>query len=528
MRKTVKKLTAVGLTLTSVMGLVACGNNNASTESKSTVDWANVEKPEAFTVMVDGTVPQMEEWGDKFDEQLKELTELDFTVTRPDHNSYYDAVANSMLDASAMPDVIILSSDYLALYARQGLLWDMTDAWNNSATKASGRLIADAEKIMQANYVRGVDGEKALYGFVPTRGNGCCTYVKEAWATAAGYTKADLQKQIDDALQKEKELYVFRNQTFSYVVLLMGDHENIQERTKQCVKLLQDILENDQSGLEWIVCASEPVERLSQLPECYKKGMQIFAYRYLGYSHVVSSDMVPVGEHESENSEIKDLVSVDSNVVNPAIFQNFLCNALENEVEEFVDNYLQMVGESALKSKMFRQYILLNIHFCIVSFLQKLGYEKEAADNSLLEASGMSQPLDIDRIEGSISASLKQAIQLREEKSKGKYQNVLQNAVQYMEENFADENLTLNKVACVANVSANHFSAMFSQKMGQTFIEYLTSLRMHRAKELLRCTDKRSGEIALEVGYKDSHYFSFLFKKTQGCTPSEYRNQGAV
>ena len=196
MRKTVKKLTAVGLTLTSVMGLVACGNNGASTENKSTVDWANVEKPEAFTVMVDGTVPRMEEWGDKFDEQLKELTSLDFTVTRPDHNSYYDAVANSMLDASAMPDVIILSSDYLALYASQGLLWDMTDAWNNSATKASGRLIADAEKIMQANYVRGVDGEKALYGFVPTRGNGCCTYVKEAWATAAGYTKADLQKQM--------------------------------------------------------------------------------------------------------------------------------------------------------------------------------------------------------------------------------------------------------------------------------------------------------------------------------------------
>ena len=210
MRKTVKKLTAVGLTLTSVMGIVACGNNGASTENKSTVDWANVEKPEAFTVMVDGTVPRMEEWGDKFDEQLKELTSLDFTVTRPDHNSYYDAVANSMLDASAMPDVIILSSDYLALYASQGLLWDMTDAWNNSATKASGRLIADAEKIMQANYVRGVDGEKALYGFVPTRGNGCCTYVKEAWATAAGYTKADLQKQMsyDDfykMLKKMKE-----------------------------------------------------------------------------------------------------------------------------------------------------------------------------------------------------------------------------------------------------------------------------------------------------------------------------------
>ena len=211
MRKTIKKLTAVGLTLTSVMGLVACGNNNASTENKATVDWASVEKPESFTVMVDGTVPQMEEWGDKFDEQLKQLTELDFEVVRPDHNSYYDAVANSMLDASAMPDVIILSSDYLALYASQGLLWDMTDAWANSATKASGRLISDAEKIMQANYVRGVDGEKALYGFVPTRGNGCVTYVKEAWATAAGYSADELKKtplsydQYYEMLKKMKE-----------------------------------------------------------------------------------------------------------------------------------------------------------------------------------------------------------------------------------------------------------------------------------------------------------------------------------
>ena len=176
MRKTVKKLTAVGLTLTSVMGLVACGNNNASTENKSTVDWANVEKPEAFTVMVDGTVPQMEEWGDKFDEQLKELTGLDFTVVRPDHSSYYDAVANSMLDANSMPDVLILSSDYLALYARQGLLWDMTDAWNNSATKASGRLVADAEKIMEANYVKGVDGERMLYICKGSLGNSSWLY----------------------------------------------------------------------------------------------------------------------------------------------------------------------------------------------------------------------------------------------------------------------------------------------------------------------------------------------------------------
>ena len=192
MRKTIKKLTAVGLTLTSVMGLVACGNNNASNGTKETVDWASVEKPEHFTVMVDGTVPTLEEWGEKFDEQLKSLTGLDFEITRPDHNSYYDAVANSMLDASAMPDVIILSSDYLALYASQGLLWDMTDAWNQSATKNSGRLIDQAEIIESGNMVAGPDGEKALYGFSPARGNGCCTYIKSSALTAAGYNPEEV------------------------------------------------------------------------------------------------------------------------------------------------------------------------------------------------------------------------------------------------------------------------------------------------------------------------------------------------
>ena len=74
-------------------------------------------------------------------------------------------------------------------------------------------------------------------------------------------------------------------------------------------------------------------------------------------------------------------------------------------------------------------------------------------------------------------------------------------------------------------MSANYFSALFSQEMQSTFVEYVTQKRMEKAKKLLRQSEKHSGEIALEVGYKDPHYFSFVFKKTQGYTPREYRSR---
>lgn len=94
----------------------------------------------------------------------------------------------------------------------------------------------------------------------------------------------------------------------------------------------------------------------------------------------------------------------------------------------------------------------------------------------------------------------------------------------YLAQHFTDPNLMLQDVAQAVSMSNSRFSTVFSQETGKTFTEYLTMLRINKAKELLRNTDKRSGEIAFEVGYNDSHYFSYLFKKTEGVTPGEYRS----
>ena len=119
-----------------------------------------------------------------------------------------------------------------------------------------------------------------------------------------------------------------------------------------------------------------------------------------------------------------------------------------------------------------------------------------------------------------------QAATLRDKASSSQYGSLLGQAVEFIDGHFTDDSLSLNLVAREINISANYLSAVFSQEMGVTFTEYVTGKRMEKARELLRSTDKRSGEIAFAVGYRDPHYFSFLFKKTQGCTPRDYRGGG--
>lgn len=190
MKRTVKKIVAVGLTLTSVMGLAACGTS-AKDDSKATS--AEVTKPDKFTVMVDGTVVTEANGGLEFRKQLQDALDLNIEWVQPDHSGYTDAVANAFNSDDTTPDICILSSDYYASYAANGFLWNMTDAWNNSATKSSGRLIDTADNVLKALQVNGSDGKQAMYGFSPYRGNGCVTYMKESWLKQAGYTAADVQ-----------------------------------------------------------------------------------------------------------------------------------------------------------------------------------------------------------------------------------------------------------------------------------------------------------------------------------------------
>ena len=319
---------------------------------------------------------------------------------------------------------------------------------------------------------------------------------------------------------------LFRSNIFSYGVLLKGQRETIEENTRACVDEIRKILSRQDGRREWFLAVGQSVERLSQIQKSYHTASRAFSQRYLYDENILYYDEMETMEHPGGQAETEDnayLQKVDVNALNPAILQKFLSNGLQEETENFVKDYFYEIGQEPMESLVFRNYVILNVRFSVISFIKGLGCdtnEMESADTEeVLAESGKNMESAIAYAKKMIS----QAIEIRDQNSGNKNRSILKTAVDFIDSHYMEEDISLNTVANVANVSSNHFSALFSQNMGQTFIEYLTTLRMNKAKELLRCTGMRSSEIAGEIGYKDAHYFSYLFKKTQGMTPSDYR-----
>ena len=100
----------------------------------------------------------------------------------------------------------------------------------------------------------------------------------------------------------------------------------------------------------------------------------------------------------------------------------------------------------------------------------------------------------------------------------------LENSKEYINENFRSD-ISLDDVSREVDISPYYFSKLFKQETGKNFIEYLTEIRLKNARELLQDSRLSIKEICAQSGYSDPNYFSRIFKKYEGVTPSEFRER---
>ncbi len=338
-------------------------------------------------------------------------------------------------------------------------------------------------------------------------------------STPEGYSDALalLQDRVTQYFLSRAELILFRWNITTHAVLIKGGAEEIISRTAECVWGIQAHCETAGPEVNWHIACGSPVARLSALPACFSEASRILSYRYLcPEEHILTEESI---------QSIRTARATETEPGTPEVDQErvrcFFSSGAAEEIEPFITQLLRGAGEESVPLSMFCRYLTMTVYFAAAAYLDSIGCHADSIwPPELRPKDNISTP---DEARNYMRQIMMHAIRLRDRESRKQQRDLLNKAIGFIDEHYPEEAISLDKVAQKVNISPNYFSAMFSQEIGQTFVEYLTGKRINEAKRMLRQTDLRSSEIAYAVGFRDSHYFSFVFKKVSGCTPSEYR-----
>ena len=229
-------------------------------------------------------------------------------------------------------------------------------------------------------------------------------------------------------------------------------------------------------------------------------------------------------ERPGDGFDKAELLKVDRSSVD-----DYLRTGTVEGFDPFFEAFVHPLGERALRSSVVDNYIFMDMVLAAARFVDELGGDVDKLVPELDEAGTVSAGIEsVEQLCERARTVLVGALVFRDGRAGRHYVGVLKQAQETMERRYMEPELSLNDVAAQVNLSPCHFSAVFSQETGQTFKEYLTEIRLKKAKELLRTTALKTFEICYQVGYNDPHYFSHVFKKQTGVTPGEFRSQVRV
>ena len=341
---------------------------------------------------------------------------------------------------------------------------------------------------------------------------------------------AEAYEAVGNYVDGLKDAFRFQRGVEGWAFLLTSVEEDMEAQTERFIEGLKEVIAPFEA-LTWFGGIGSEAARLRELRYSFREADKAFAGRFVQEPNQIIS--VEQLNYEQLDNEFDANIFGEINQFDQ-IITRFLSSGSREEVESFVGALFTEISEDHFRSLMIRQYIIMDIYATVLAFCKKLrkdtGADGEAAgqmeslrENEEILKRAVLTAESVDDIKDYIGTLLDHVIELRNTLSGRRYSDIIRTARKRIEQDYMSEDISLNTVAAEVCMSPSYFSSVFSKEMGKTFIEYLTEVRMEKAKQYLVCSSMKTSEISYEVGYKDPHYFSYIFKKTQGCTPKEYR-----
>lgn len=328
---------------------------------------------------------------------------------------------------------------------------------------------------------------------------------------------------VEQAASMMEGVYVFQRGVEGWAFLLTAqDEKSMEESAKILYQNLKQAMKN-YTQLEYFGGIGSTVPRIRSLKQSFREADRAFAARFVEEANQIISQKEFEKNQMEERLKMQGVVQIGKS---REMLQKFLSNGTREEVKAFSDAYISRIEEENIRSTMVRQYVVIDVCIVILSFCERISSANRLQEEAEELQKMMQKIHSLSEIKKYVVRLLNEAIELRDAESGRRYSDLIAAAKKEIENHYMTEEISLNTVAISVGMSPSYFSSIFSKEAGKTFVEYLTEVRIEKAKEFLMCSSMKTSEIGYEVGYKDPHYFSYIFKKVQGCSPKEYRARG--
>jgi two-component system response regulator YesN len=325
---------------------------------------------------------------------------------------------------------------------------------------------------------------------------------------------SEAKVRLFDLLREKNDCIAFFITPNKFVCIVKSNSEKGKE--DECYNIAEAIAHELSKNLDCTVVTAigNSVEHVSHITNSYKD-----AERVLELCRAVKKNRIVSVEDIKQSSD--GLISLQEN--DPLVDQ--LKYAGEGEIDKIITQFMGLLQNNSEHFSIIASYLLVDVIMAVSKLVEDLGGNiKNVMPEILTHAFVDNAVKDQETFISEIRRVLTVILGYRNSRMQGKYGDVILKAKQFIEKNYASQDTCLSSVSEQVHLSPNHFSTIFSQECGVTFIEYLTEVRIEQAKKLLKTTDMKGSDIAYETGFSDPHYFSFIFKKTTGLSPREYRN----